>query len=104
MKRNNGLLFLVFEFTPIRYASHETAVDYLEKLNQHFHFFDLYYCPNPTRFQQISPKDLSSFVAEVRLRSQGYTDVFLLDKRTPACEELIKRLAALLPEADTTIL
>jgi FkbM family methyltransferase len=97
-------LFLVFEFTPIRYASHETAVDYLEKLNQHFHFFDLYYCPNPTRFQQISPKDLSSFVAEVRLRSQGYTDVFLLDKRTPACEELIKRLAALLPEADTTIL
>ena len=97
-------LFLIFEFTPIRYASHEAAVHYLENLARHFHFFDLFYCPNPTRFRQIRPDDLGSFVAEVRLRPQGYTDVFLLDKRTPACEELIKRVAALAPEADTIIL
>jgi len=97
-------LFIIFEFTPQRFASPKEAVDYLEKVSKDFLIFDLYYCPNPTRFTRIAPDNLASFATEVGNRSQGYTDVFLLDKRTPACEELVKRLALLSPEPDAQML
>lgn len=97
-------LFIIFEFTPPRFASQGEAVSYLEKLSQDFYVFDLYYCPNPTRFTRISPDKLTAFAAEVRNRSQGYTDVFLLDKRTPDCEKLLKRLNELAPEPDAHML
>jgi len=98
------VLFIIFEFTPIRFNVRLEAVGYLEKLSRAFHIFDLYYCPNPTRFTQIASDKLSSFVDEVGSRPQGYTDVFLLDKRTPACEQLLERLAKLVREPDAQML
>jgi FkbM family methyltransferase len=97
-------IFVIFEFTPIRFADHQAASQYLARLAKDFYIFDLFYCPNPTRCQQIAPDRLSSFVTEVSERPQGYTDVFLLDKRAPDCEELLKRLGSLVPEPDMLVL
>lgn len=97
-------LFMIFEFTPIRFASLLEAACYLEKLSNNFYIFDLYYCPNPTRFTEIPQKNLEAFTAEVGARQQGYTDVFLLDRRSPACEELLKRLNSLVNEPDAQML
>lgn len=97
-------LSIIFEFTPQRFASHQNAADYLKKLSNDFYIFDLYYCPNPTRFSRIDPDNLASFATEVGNRPQGYTDAFLLDKRTPDCDALVKRLALLSPEPDAQML
>ena len=97
-------LFVIFEFTPQRFTTPQAAEDYLRKLAQDFVLFDLYYCPNPTRFNLISPAQIKSFVSEVSNRQQGYTDIFLLDKRSPACEQLQARLAKLAAEPDATLL
>ena len=97
-------LFIIFEFTPIRFAGAEAAVEYLRKLSADFHLFDLYYCPNPTRFNRLDPDQLGLFTAEVGERRHGYTDVFMLDKRTPACETLLERLALLVREPDAQML
>ena len=93
-------IYVIFEFAPIRFPSQQEAIAYLETLTDKFHVFDLFYCPNPTRMNHISPSNLASFVADVGQRAFGYTDVFLLDKRTPACEELLRRLSGLKSEPD----
>jgi FkbM family methyltransferase len=97
-------IFLIFEYAPTRFSSLEEATLYLERLGEHFHIFDLYYCPNPTRFKWIPQPQVRSFAADVDQRELGYTDVFLLDKRTPACDELIKRLSSLVTEPDAVVL
>ena len=98
------LIFIIFEFTPIRFSNNQEAVLYLERLGESFHLFDLYYCPNATRIRRIDPRALRGFVAEVGRRPHGYTDVFMLDKRTPGCAELLNRLASLAEEADGVVL
>jgi FkbM family methyltransferase len=97
-------MFIIFEFTPSRFACQQEAAQYLETLSKDFHVFDLYYCPNPTRFTEISARNLATFTGEVAGRTQGYTDVFLLDKRAPACDALLKRLGGLSPEPDAQLL
>jgi FkbM family methyltransferase len=97
-------LFIIFEFTPQRFSSQDVAVGYLKKLSEFFLVFDLYYCPSPTRFTPIADSELAAFTAEVAGRSQGYTDVCLLDRRLPGADELLKRLRSLVPEADAQML
>jgi len=97
-------LFIIFEFAPVRFGSREEAAGYLKRLSKDFHLFDLYYCPNPTRFNRLDPDKLALFTAEVGERQHGYTDVFMLDKRTPAGDQLLKRLAELAPEPDAQML
>jgi len=95
-------LFIVFEFTPQRFASHPAAVNYLKQLAKDFVVFDLYYCPNPTRFKCINDAVFDAFVDEVSGRPHGYTDLFLLDRRTPAVQKLQQHLTQLVPEPDAT--
>lgn len=97
-------VYVVFEFAPIRFASQQEAVAYLKTHVENFFIFDLFYCPNPTRINHITPDNLPAFVADVSQRALKYTDIFLLDKRTPACEELMRRLSKLKPEPDAVIL
>jgi len=97
-------LFIIFEFTPMRFVDREDSISYLKKLSKDFHLFDLFYCPNPTRFALITPDNIPSFVAEIENRQHGYTDLFLLDKRSPACDELLNRLGLLVPQPDSMIL
>jgi hypothetical protein len=98
------MLFVIFEFTPQRFAGRDDAADYLRRLAKDFLLFDIYYCPNPTRFDSISEKAVDDFVAEVVNRAHGYTDVFLLDRRAPDCNTLVSRLASLRREPDALVL
>lgn len=97
-------LYIIFEFTPVRFAGLNDAIAYLRKLSADFYLFDLYYCPNPTRIKRIPEDQIESFAGEVGNRQHGYTDVFLLDKRTPACDRLLDRLAGLVQEPDAQML
>jgi FkbM family methyltransferase len=97
-------LFFIFEFTPARFADQREAAAYLKKLSRDFLIFDLYYCPNPTRCTAILPDQIDAFTAEVAARPHGYTDVFLLDQRTPKCDQLVQRLSALSTEPDAIML
>jgi FkbM family methyltransferase len=72
------------------------SIAFLQEMSEHFHIFDLFYCPNPTRFKQIEPGDFKDFVnQDLKNRTYGYTDLFLLDKNTPNASELIKKLNTL---------
>jgi FkbM family methyltransferase len=97
-------LYIIFEFAPLRFTGSEDGAKYLKTLSNDFHLFDLYFCPNPTRIKLITPDQIDAFVVEVSNRRQGYTDIFMLDKRTPACALLLERLAALVPEPDALML
>lgn len=69
---------------------------FLKELSEHFFIFDLYYCPNPTRFQHIEPNQFKSFIdSELKNRKFGYTDLFLLDKTIPDIEILMQKLTQL---------
>jgi FkbM family methyltransferase len=94
------LISIAFEFTPRSFGDGDTAARYLRDLSDSFHMFDLFYSPNPTRFRLIGPGDCQAFVPEVRQRKYGYTDIFLLDKRTPDCEQLVERLSGLKESED----
>lgn len=99
------LVSIIFEFAPIwGLGGAEQARAYLERLCVSFHPFDLFYAPNPTRFKLITPAEIGRFVAEVVQREYGYTDVFLLDKRTPGCDQLVRRLSSLEAEPDRIVL
>ena len=93
---------IVFEFAPGHFERHDAPQDLLAMISDKYHVFDIFYSPNPTRFRLIQPDQFSSLEADVRWkRRYGYTDLFLLDKRTPECAELVNRLASLreLPDA-----
>jgi FkbM family methyltransferase len=99
------LVSIIFELAPTQVAGGlEQARSYLESLGESFHLFDLFYVPNPTRFKLIAPTEIRRFVTEVASREPGYTDVFMLDKRVPECDQLLRRLSSLGAEADRMVL
>jgi FkbM family methyltransferase len=99
------LVSIVFEFAPTGVpGGPKQAEAYLEGLCQFFYVFDLFYVSNPTRFKLITPTEVRGFVVEVARREPGYTDVFLLDKRTPECGRLVHRLSSLEAEPDRMVL
>jgi len=99
------LVSIIFEFAPTQVAGgFEQARSYLESLCESFHLFDLFYVSNPTRFNLIVPAAIRRFVAEVASREPGYTDLFLLDKRVPECDQILHRLSSLVAEPDRMIL
>jgi FkbM family methyltransferase len=99
------LVSIIFEFAPTSVlGGFEQAQYYLESLCRSFHLFDLFYVSNPTRFNLIAPIEIGRFVTEVARREPGYTDVFLLDKRTPECDQLLNRLSSLSAEPDRMVL
>jgi FkbM family methyltransferase len=99
------LVSIIFEFAPSwGLGGFDQARAYLERLCPSFHLFDLFYAPNPTRFKLITPAQIGRFVAEVAQREYGYTDVFLLDKRTPERDQLVHRLSSLTAEPDRIVL
>jgi FkbM family methyltransferase len=72
------------------------SLTFLNELSEHFYIFDLFYCPNPTRFKHIKPQDFVSFIGQdLKNRKFGYTDLFLLDKKTPEVDRLINKLSSL---------
>ena len=87
LKKNRLISFI----TELHVDSDSLA--FLNELDEHFYIFDLYYCPNPTRFKAIRPEYFESFInQELKNRKYGYTDLFLLDKNTPDVETLINKL------------
>ena len=99
------LVSIIFELAPTQLAGGlEQARSYLESLGEYFHLFDLFYVSNPTRFNLIAPAEIHRFVTEVAGREPGYTDVFMLDKRIPECDQLVRRLSSLGAEADRMVL
>lgn len=81
------------------------SVSFLNEISEHFYIFDLFYCPNPTRFKMILPENFEVFVnKELKNREFGYTDLFLLDKQTPDADILIKKLSLLQQKKDAMIL
>ena len=99
------LVSIIFEFAPTQVAGgFEQARSYLEGLCDFFHLFDLFYVSNPTRFDLIAPAEIRRFVTEVASREPGYTDVFMLDKRIPECDQLLRRLSSLSAEPDRMVL
>jgi FkbM family methyltransferase len=72
------------------------SVAFLQEMSEHFYIFDLFYCPNPTRFKLIQPDYFKDFVNDdLKNRTYGYTDLFLLDKNTPNVDVLINKLNSL---------
>jgi len=99
------LVSIIFEFAPTQVAGgFGQAQSYLEGLSRFFYLFDLFYVSNPTRFNLISPSEIRRFVIEVARREPGYTDLFMLDKRTPECNQLVRRLSTLRAEPDRMVL
>ena len=95
---------MIFEFAPIAYGNSENTIKYLEKMSDSFYLFDLYYSPNPTRFNLIEPETFTEFIADVEQRKYRYTDIFALDKRTPDCEIIKTRLSELEGTPDEIVL
>jgi FkbM family methyltransferase len=99
------LVSIIFEFAPNwGLGGVDEARAYLERLCLCFYLFDLFYASNPTRFNRIDPAEIDRFLAEVVAREFGYTDLFLLDKRTPECDQLLHRLSSLEAEPDRMVL
>lgn len=99
------LISIIFEFAPTQVVGgFAQAQSYLEGLSQSFHLLDLFYVSNPTRFNLIAPTGIRRFVIEVASREPGYSDVFMLDKRTPECDQLLHRLSSLSTEPDRMVL
>ena len=72
------------------------SLAYLQEISEHFYIFDLYYCPNPTRFKLILPEHFKMFIdQDLKNRKFGYTDLFLLDKNTPDADILINKFGRL---------
>lgn len=95
---------IIFEFAPRAYANKDEAASYLKNLSQSFYMFDLFYSPNPTRFRLIDSAMCEKFVDGIATRPYGYTDIFLLDKRTPDCSRLVERLSGLKESPDRIVL
>jgi len=72
------------------------SLAFLQEVSEHFYVFDLYYCPNPTRFKLIQPEGFKKFIDhDLKNRKFGYTDLFLLDRNTPDADMLINKLKQL---------
>jgi len=89
--RNDRLISFITELH-VDFNSHA----FLKELSDHFYIFDLYYCPNPTRFKLIHPEHFERFIdQDLKNRRFGYTDLFLLDKNTPDADILINKFGQL---------
>ncbi|MES1222464.1 MAG: hypothetical protein ABUT20_43620, partial [Bacteroidota bacterium] len=81
------------------------SLAFLEEMSRHFYIFDLFYCPNPTRFKLIQQEDFKDFInRDLKNRKYGYTDLFLLDKNTPDADMLISKLNLLKEKKDEMVL
>lgn len=81
------------------------SIDFLKEISAYFYIFDLFYCPNPTRFKLIPPEQFEEFVNhDLKNREYGYTDLFLLDKQTPNVNDLIAKLNRLRHKKDELVL
>jgi hypothetical protein len=81
------------------------SLAFLQEMNEHFYIFDLFYCPNPTRFNLIQPANFKTFINDdLKNRKYGYSDLFLLDRNTPDAEALINKLAKLKQKKDEMVL
>lgn len=92
---------IICEFLPARFNTQTAAFEFIKKLSDHFYLFDLFYSPNPTRFRLLDSSHLERFVTEVASRKYSYTDLFLMDKRTPNAAEICRRLASLKEDRDS---
>lgn len=95
-ERAHRIISIVFEYAPGRFPGRSAeANDYLRQLAEDHWLFDLVYCPNPTRVRRIEPAAIAAFTEEVARRRFGYSDVLLLDKRTPNVQTLLQRFSQL---------
>lgn len=96
---------IITEFTPSSFPDHATATKFLEKLGEKFVIYDIFYSPNPTRFDRIDDAALINFPNYIQEnRRYAYTDLLLIPKQTPKLDQLIKRLDGLAKTEDSYIL
>ena len=81
---------LMIEFAPSRDDSNEA---YIEKVMQNHTLFDLYYLPRPTRAAPVG--NAETFVAQIRDRPYGYTDILAVPHSLGAHDEIVEALARL---------
>jgi len=87
------IVSFVIEFNPLHFSPYERGREFLRKLATDFVLYDIYYCPNPSRFRQIDETGLDEFYDGVcKTRPHFYTDILLIPKRLPGLEEVIARL------------
>jgi len=104
-RAQKSLVSIVTEFTPGSFPSPGAAAGMLEELNKSFVIYDIFYSPNPTRFDRLHGRSLPDFARQVRERRKyGYTDLLLIPKAVPGLERVLRRLDALERADDAYIL
>jgi FkbM family methyltransferase len=100
-RAERSLITIVTEYTPGSFPSPAAAVRILEDLSKSFVIYDIFYSPNPTRFDRLENRSLPDFARHVQERRRyGYTDILLIPKAVPGLERLLKRLDSLERAAD----
>ena len=104
-RAQRSLVSVVTEFTPGGFPSLAAAARMLEELSMSFVLCDIFYSPNPTRFDRLDSRSLLDFARHVQEhRRYGYTDILLIPKALPGLERVLKRLEALERAPDAYIL
>lgn len=93
-------IYATFEFTPSRFQNQDESSSFLKTLSERFEIYDIYYAPNPAYARKVTPEQFAAFTEDVNTaRKYGYTDVLIVDKRTPGLESLEKSLLKLTPSS-----
>ncbi|MGA2865751.1 MAG: FkbM family methyltransferase [Verrucomicrobiota bacterium] len=104
-RAERSLISIVTEFTPSSFRTLAAAARLLEDLGRSFVIYDIFYSPNPTRFDRVEPRSGLDFARHIQEdRKYGYTDILLIPKAVPGLERLLKRLDALERAADAYVL
>jgi len=104
-RAQRSLVSVVAEFTPGSFSSLGAAARWLEELGKSFVICDIFYSPNPTRFDRLDSRSLLDFARDVQERRKyGYTDILLIPKAVPGLERVLKRLETLERAEDAYIL
>jgi FkbM family methyltransferase len=104
-RAQRALISVITEFTPGSFPTLAAAARMLEELGKSFVIYDLFYSPNPTRFDRVDPLSGSDFARQVQqTRKYGYTDILLIPKAAPGLERLLKRLDGLARAEDAYVL
>lgn len=102
---NNHFVSIITEFTPSSFPSHDSAAKFLQNLGEKFIIYDIFYSPNPTRFDRLDQMKMNDFPRFIQEgRRYGYTDLLLIPQNIPKLDILIRRLDNLERTEDAYVL
>jgi FkbM family methyltransferase len=104
-RAERNLVSIITEFTPGNFASLAAAASTLQEWCRSYVIYDIFYSPNPTRFDRVQPEAALRFARQIQEdRRYAYTDLLLVPKAVPALEGLLQRLDALERAPDAYVL